>query len=52
MYEITTFRQDINIKSVLFNNKFKEDANRRDFTINAIYLDPLRDVYQIFNNIV
>lgn len=52
IYEITTFREDVNRKSIIFNNKFKEDANRRDFTINAIYLDPLRNEFQIFNNAV
>ena len=42
-FEITTLRQDIatdgrhaNIK---FSENWKEDSNRRDFTINAIYLD-------------
>jgi len=48
-YEISTFRKDITKHQVEFIKKFSEDANRRDFTINAIYLDPILDKYQIFN---
>lgn len=44
-YECTTFREDIGILnnrkpvSVKFTNDIKKDAERRDFTINAIYFD-------------
>lgn len=50
IYEISTFRKDISKHHVRFIKKFSEDANRRDFTINAIYLDPISDTYKIFNN--
>ena len=51
-YEITTFREDIETdgrkSKVKFSKSLKEDAKRRDFSINAIYcehdgtiLDPL-----------
>jgi len=38
-YEITCFRNDLNGRKpkVFFNKNIKEDAKRRDFTINAIY---------------
>lgn len=45
--EVTTFRQDGSYKdgrhpeSVRFSSR-KEDASRRDFTVNAFYLDPFQ----------
>jgi len=43
-YEITTLRRDIETDGrrarVAFDADWAEDAARRDFTINAIYLDP------------
>lgn len=50
IYEISTFRKDIDKNNVMFIKKFSEDANRRDFTINAIYLDPITDKYKVFNS--
>lgn len=42
-YEITTFRRDVNHDgrraNVVFSSDVAQDAARRDFTINAIYLD-------------
>ena len=42
-FEITTFRNDIftdgRHAQVSFSNSLEEDALRRDFTINAMYLD-------------
>ena len=42
-FEITTLRKDINQKGrqsdVLFTTDWKQDALRRDFTINSIYYD-------------
>lgn len=51
-YEITTFRRDVSTDgrraTVAFSNKIQDDAARRDFTMNALYvkadgtiLDPL-----------
>ncbi len=51
IYEITTFRKDYwSIKkrkpeNVVFTDSLNEDAQRRDFTFNAIYYDPLEDRY-------
>jgi len=50
-YEVTTFRGDGDYSdgrrpdSVRFLNTIEEDLARRDFTVNAIAYDPLRDVY-------
>lgn len=49
-YEVTTFRSDMNYndhrrpQSVNFSNSLKEDSQRRDFTINALYVDHKGDV--------
>ena len=43
--EVTTLRADVSTDgrraTVAFTNDWKEDAARRDFTINALYADPL-----------
>src|SRR5213079_565129 len=43
-FEITTLRRDVETDGrrarVAFDADWAEDAARRDFTINAIYLDP------------
>ncbi|MGE5268545.1 MAG: CCA tRNA nucleotidyltransferase [Thiohalocapsa sp.] len=43
-YEITTLRRDVETDGrrarVAFDADWHEDAERRDFTINALYLDP------------
>ena len=42
-FEITTLRKDISTDgrhaNIKFSDNWEEDSNRRDFTINAIYLD-------------
>ena len=50
-YEVTTYRGDGTYEdgrrpsSVQFLNSIEEDLARRDFTVNAIAFNPLRDVY-------
>ena len=48
-YEITTLRRDVETDGrrarVAFDADWAEDAARRDFTINAIYLDPDGTLY-------
>jgi poly(A) polymerase len=47
-YEITTFRKDIETDgrkaTVKFSTDIKDDARRRDFTMNALYATPNGDV--------
>jgi len=48
-FEITTLRQDTRTDGrhaeVSFINNWKEDSSRRDFTINAIYMDRQGKIY-------
>ena len=48
-FEITTLRQDVETDGrhaeVSFIDNWKEDSNRRDFTINAIYMDKKGKIY-------
>jgi len=48
-FEITTLRQDTRTDGrhaeVSFINNWKEDSSRRDFTINAIYMDRRGKIY-------
>ena len=48
-FEITTLRQDTKTDGrhaeVSFINNWKDDSNRRDFTINAIYMDRRGKIY-------
>ncbi len=43
IFEITTLREDVSTDGrhakVSFTNSWEKDSNRRDFTINAIYMD-------------
>lgn len=45
VYEVTTLRRDVSTDgrhaTVAFTDDWEEDAARRDFTINAIYANPL-----------
>ncbi len=45
VYEVTTLRRDVSTDgrraTVAFSQDWREDAARRDFTINALYADPL-----------
>ena len=47
MYEVTTFRKDVETFGrravVEFADRVEDDMARRDFTINAVAWDPLRD---------
>ncbi|QBF34119.1 CCA tRNA nucleotidyltransferase [Thalassococcus sp. S3] len=47
-HEVTTFRKDIETDGrravVAFSRDIKEDAARRDFTMNALYADPSGEV--------
>ena len=54
-FQITTLRKDENQKGracdVNFVEDFFEDAKRRDFTINALYLDSLGEIHDYFNGL-
>ena len=54
-FEITTLREDIYKRSrfpiVKFIKNRKEDSFRRDFTMNAIYIDKNAEIYDRFNGI-
>lgn len=48
-YEITTLRKDVQTfgrkAKVAFTDSFEIDSNRRDFTMNAIYMDKAGQIY-------
>jgi poly(A) polymerase len=52
-FEITTLRKDIKTDGrhaeVLFTNDWEQDSERRDFTINAIYMDRKGKIYDPHN---
>ena len=52
-YEITSFRKDISTDgrhaTVTFTNDMKEDAQRRDFTFNALYVDIDGEIFDFYN---
>ncbi|MDD3370697.1 MAG: CCA tRNA nucleotidyltransferase [Alphaproteobacteria bacterium] len=54
-YEITTLRRDVETDgrhaTVAFTGDWKEDAARRDFTINALYVDAQGTLYDFFGGI-
>jgi poly(A) polymerase len=55
-YEITTLRRDVTTDgrraTVVFATDWKEDAARRDFTINALYADPATgEIYDYFGGL-
>ena len=54
-FEITTLRQDIKTDGrhaeVSFTDNWKQDSKRRDFTINAIYMDIRGKIYNPQNGI-
>lgn len=54
-YEITTLRKDVKTfgrqAEVSFSKSFEEDSNRRDFTINAIYMDKNGNLFDYHNGI-
>lgn len=53
--EVTTLRRDLNCDGrhaqVLFTDNWQEDAQRRDFTINALSADVNGDIYDYFDGI-
>ena len=52
-FEITSLRKDISTDGrhakVQFSNNWKQDASRRDFTINSIYSDSEGNLFDPFN---
>lgn len=54
-FQITTLRKDKNQRGrdcdVDFTNDYMIDASRRDFTINALYMDKKGYVYDYFNGV-
>ena len=52
-FEITSLRKDISTDGrhakVIFSKDWKEDASRRDFTINSIYSDKEGNLFDPFN---
>ena len=54
-FEITTLRKDINYDGrhadIVFTDDWDADASRRDFTINAIYMNSDGDIYDPFDGI-
>lgn len=56
VYEVTTLRRDVSTDgrraTVAFSEDWREDAGRRDFTINALYADPLTgEVHDYFDGL-
>ena len=55
-FEITTLRNDIQTDGrhaiIQFTNSWYEDAARRDFTVNAMYLTPAGDIIDFFNGVL
>jgi poly(A) polymerase len=54
--EVTTLRKDVSTDgrraTVAFSNDWREDAARRDFTINALYADPAtRELFDYFGGV-
>lgn len=53
--ELTTFRKDIHTDGrhaeVIFGTSIKEDAARRDFTINALYMNQTGDILDFFHGL-
>ena len=53
MFEITSLRKDIQTDGrhakVEFSKNWKEDASRRDFTINSIYSDKDGNLFDPYN---
>lgn len=51
-FEITTLRHDVKTHGrhadVAFTDNWQDDAKRRDFTINALYLDTEGNIYDYF----
>lgn len=54
-YEVTTYRKDVETDGrhavVKFSTSMKEDAERRDFTMNALYADARGEVFDPINGL-
>jgi poly(A) polymerase len=54
-YEVTTLRRDVSTDGrravVAFTTDWREDASRRDFTMNALYADESGKVFDYFDGI-
>lgn len=54
-YQITTLREDIlpfaRHTQVAFTSSYEKDAQRRDFTINALYADDNKKIYDFVNGL-
>ncbi|MBY0407593.1 MAG: CCA tRNA nucleotidyltransferase [Rickettsiales bacterium] len=54
-FEITTLRSDVQTDGrhaeVAFTEDWKEDASRRDFTMNALYLTPAGELFDYFGGV-
>jgi poly(A) polymerase len=54
-FEVTTLRRDVSTDGrravVAFTTDWKEDASRRDFTLNALYATPGGEVFDYFGGI-
>lgn len=54
-FEVTTLRRDVETDGrravVAFTRDWREDAGRRDFTMNALSLDPGGDLYDYFGGV-
>ncbi len=52
-FEITTLRRDVETDGrravVAYSSSWKEDAERRDFTVNALYMDRYGEVFDPLN---
>lgn len=52
-FEITTLRKDVETDgrhaTIAFTSDWREDAARRDFTVNAMYMDLAGNIYDYFN---
>ncbi|MES2097847.1 MAG: CCA tRNA nucleotidyltransferase [Pseudomonadota bacterium] len=56
VYEVTTLRRDVDTDgrhaTVAFTDDWQEDAARRDFTINALYADPVSgEIFDYFGGL-
>lgn len=55
IFQITSLRSDTETfgrhANVSYHESFEEDAARRDFTINALYMDRFANIYDYFNGV-
>lgn len=55
VFEVTTLREDVSTDGrhaeVVYTTDWKKDASRRDFTMNALYLDQNEQVFDFFEGL-